>query len=672
MEGNNAPHTMGNGQSQQSPVHHPRPFFYVQPPPQLYYMYQWPMYNPYGQFGYPGSGLHFGRPYVSSVPYMQYPGYVIPHAPLHPIEYRRMFNPYMPPPATIDTRFCHDEGRGQRETVCSEAQTETSDGVNALLEGLGKLEVREAVGSGKQLDSGVVSPDSGIYFREERQKYVGQEEGHVPMTTEQSDAPPQPPIMHPSDSAEGARDMESTQSVLKNVAQRQEWCVTSGVLHFDGSSVCEDAMLAEPTESAQICLLAKTGLSAGPGDCDQRLGVCNQTGCGAGTQSEHVALQNTTQGCEDPAKQSADPIWPMSECLPSHHSTSWLDKAAVLLGNGETSKAPPPAGADDVGAAGEPALDFEDQPYRILRLPFDKVTPVGLLQEDNPLWCVDQLTNFIPPASYLSSINNAYYSYYPQTAQERQSILSPSLDELSSRDEVFSTDVEDMDLIPGHVYMAGGEMADGICSTEEPPGELALGSSSEEECSVCSRNTCATCGTTLSKTKWSKLCSPGHCSEKGDTDEEIRDVCGGERDIPDTLKVTLKKLHVTKRSQSRGQQVSRQKPKKSCCERPVDPAKRYKEQESRSAQSKPHLEGQWEEGTVPSDQESWESCSIKGRPKTYKRYHSSHGQERSSYKRSSCKNFGHQRTRRNDPDNEGDFPLFHRGRGSTKRRGTRS
>ncbi|XP_023681007.2 bucky ball-like [Paramormyrops kingsleyae] len=670
-EGNNAPHTMGNGQSQQNPVHHTRPFFYVQPPPQLYYTYQWHMFNPYGQFGYPGSGLHFGRPYVSSIPYMQYPGYVIPHAPLHPVEYRRMSNPYMPPPAAYDVRFCHDEGRGRRETACSEVQTETSERLNELLEGLGKLEVREAVGSGKQLDSGVVSPDSDICFWEDRRKCVGQDEGHVPMVTELSDAPPQPPIILPSDSVEGARDMQSRQSGLKNVAQRQEWCVTAAVLPFDGSSVREDAVLAETTESAQICLLAKTGLSAGPGDCEQRLGMCNQTGCGANAQCERMVLQSTTEGCKDPAKRSADSIWPSSECLPSHHTTSWLDKAAVLLGNGETSKAPPPAGAADVGAAGQPALDFEDLPYRILRLPFDKVTPIGLSQEDNPLWCVDQLTTFIPPASYLSSINNAYYSYYPQTAQERQSILSPSLDELSSRDEVFSTDLEDMDLIPGHVYMAGGEMADGICSTEDPPGELALGSSSEEECSVCSRNTCATCGTTLSKTKWSKLCSPGRCSEKGDTDEEMGDVCGSERDIPDTLKVTVKKSHMTKRSQPHGQQASRQKSKKGCCERPEDPAKKYKEQESRSAQSKPHLEGQWKECTVASDQESWESCSIKGRPKTCKRYHSSHGQERSSHKRPSCKNFGHQRTRRNDPD-EGDFPLFHRGRGSTKRRGTRS
>lgn len=523
---------------------------------------------------------------MSSIPYMQYPGYVIPHAPLHPVEYRRMSNPYMPPPAACDVRFCHDEGHGRRETACSEVQTETNDRVNELLEGLCKLEVCEAVCSGKQLDSGVVSPDSDICFWEDGQKCAGQDEGRVPMVTGLSDAPPQPPIMLPRDSVEVARDVASTQSSL-NVARRQEWCVTADFLPFDGSSVCEDAALAETTESAQICLLAKTGLSAGPGDCEQRLCMCNRTSCGENAQHEHMALQSTTESCKDPTKRSADPIWPSSECLPSHHTTSWLDKAAVLLGNGETSKVPPPAGAADVRAAGEPALDFEDLPYRILRLPFDKVTPIGLLQEDNPLWCVDQLTTFIPPASYLSSINNAYYSYYPQTAQERQSILSPSLDELSSRDEVFSTDLEDMDLIPGPVYTAGGEMADGICSPEEPPGELALGSSSEEECSVCSRNTCATCGTTLSKAKWSKLCSPGRCSEKGDTDEEIGDVCGSERDIPDTLKVTVKS-HMTKRSQPRGQQASKHKPKKGYCERPEDPAK-YKEQESRSAQSKPHL-----------------------------------------------------------------------------------
>lgn len=42
----------GNGQQR---PHHPRPFFYVQPPSQPYYLYQqWQMNNPYSHYGLPG------------------------------------------------------------------------------------------------------------------------------------------------------------------------------------------------------------------------------------------------------------------------------------------------------------------------------------------------------------------------------------------------------------------------------------------------------------------------------------------------------------------------------------------------------------------------------------------------------------------------------------------
>lgn len=37
------------------PVNHNRPFFYVQPPTQPYFMYQWPM-DPFGQYGFLGPG----------------------------------------------------------------------------------------------------------------------------------------------------------------------------------------------------------------------------------------------------------------------------------------------------------------------------------------------------------------------------------------------------------------------------------------------------------------------------------------------------------------------------------------------------------------------------------------------------------------------------------------
>ncbi|KAJ8012019.1 hypothetical protein DPEC_G00064340 [Dallia pectoralis] len=113
------------------PLHHPRPYFYVQPmqPPPPLYHYQWPMpvpFNPYS--GYPGLG--FGMPGMVMPPfpphpYTEVPGYVLPHAALHPTEYRQ----YQFPPAAMiyqnsRSRMFYQTAT-HRETANSEVQTET-------------------------------------------------------------------------------------------------------------------------------------------------------------------------------------------------------------------------------------------------------------------------------------------------------------------------------------------------------------------------------------------------------------------------------------------------------------------------------------------------------------------------------------------------------------------
>ncbi|KAL0966084.1 hypothetical protein UPYG_G00290680 [Umbra pygmaea] len=86
------------------PVHHPRPYFYVQPmqpPPPPLYHYQWPMPMPYDPYSsVPGLGYSMPgmvMPPFPLHPYMEVPGYVLPHAQLHPTEYRQ----YQFPPAAM-------------------------------------------------------------------------------------------------------------------------------------------------------------------------------------------------------------------------------------------------------------------------------------------------------------------------------------------------------------------------------------------------------------------------------------------------------------------------------------------------------------------------------------------------------------------------------------------
>lgn len=52
VDASKQPQSFGSGQQRN---HHPRPFFYVQPPSQPYYLYpQWQLNNPYSHIGLPG------------------------------------------------------------------------------------------------------------------------------------------------------------------------------------------------------------------------------------------------------------------------------------------------------------------------------------------------------------------------------------------------------------------------------------------------------------------------------------------------------------------------------------------------------------------------------------------------------------------------------------------
>lgn len=66
---------------------------------------------------------------------MQYPGYVVPQAPMQPVDYSRVFNPHISS-ATYDVQFCHhyqQQACVGSENACSEVQTYPSHTVHKLI-----------------------------------------------------------------------------------------------------------------------------------------------------------------------------------------------------------------------------------------------------------------------------------------------------------------------------------------------------------------------------------------------------------------------------------------------------------------------------------------------------------------------------------------------------------
>ncbi|XP_010902006.2 uncharacterized protein LOC105030056 [Esox lucius] len=563
-EGNQQPQLMGGVQHHQRQVQHSRPFFYVQPPSQPYYnMYhhhnQWHMNSPYNHYGLPGSGGYpFGRfsPYMSPYPYMQYPGgYVVPHAPhMHPIDYRRMYEPprFHPPPGH-DIVF-RQQAQAQREMACSEVQTDPSDALNKLIECLDKLRTNETQGSDKELDSGVVSQASGIFSPDERRrKHEEDVEVGVDGMHSHSEAllrgklegshlqssSPMARLFSANDSTTAVYDGESSRS-LGDPGHPEGWAVDSDEdPPQDSSSVHE-----ENVENQEL-------LQYHPDEEDQEsLHRCSSENIcllSAASQADESPVSRPEE-LEHQVENGTDPDGTDRTQGPCFNLLSPLVPSPVTPDWRVSEDKKPWEEMLDVPDGGLKGLS--DLSCQIPCLTFDKVLTTGVLQTDSPdssaaLLCEDlqaSLSSALLATTTTSSpANHHYYPYYcpPQTAHERLSVLSPSLDELSSRDEVFSTDLDDLDVFPRHGVYAGRRFS-GV----------------EEVCPKSKKLMCACCGSSLFKGTGSGGRVKGHHhspkvyadDQEGDTDEEQRGpVRTFER--PQPVRVVVKKHSVPKKRQ---------------------------------------------------------------------------------------------------------------------------
>lgn len=149
----------------------------------------------------------------------------------------------------------------------------------------------------------------------------------------------------------------------------------------------------------------------------------------------------------------------------------------------------PRAEFNDTDPQTQPREAYRD--FQILKLPLESL----LAPED-------------PAASHL-------YSYLSRRGpRERMSVLSPSLDELSSREEIFSTDLDDADIYPKRVS-AGRRLLEMVSRSPraaEEVEEVWLQGPKRYVCACCGRNLAkVACRAKGHKTAW---------DEGGDSDED--------------------------------------------------------------------------------------------------------------------------------------------------------
>lgn len=398
--------------------------------------------------------MNFGRPCMHPYQYMQYPGLVFPHAPIYPMDHRRMFEPRFHAPTWSDVprQQYYPQPHGRRETACSEVQTDPSDAITKLIECLDKIRGGERQGAERELDSGVASQTSGMFSPREEKK--GEEQGDIlPSAPDGSHLESSAATC--SDSTTAVYDAESSQRSLD--ALSPQGCWSGGLeeeLPLDSSSVHEECSKVEqPAADEHFLPLEKT---------------------------EVTDIQSDTS-VTDPSVPKCD----IEELLRLDPSSSF------------TSNRPAQKGAK----RGDKVLTTDqkaDQNYQILKLPFESI-----------------LTPGDAGASHLSSPAAPYYYNYlsMHSTHERMSVLSPSLDELSSRDEMFSTDLDDGDLFPKHVY-AGRRLAEVVSGSPKAAEEVE-----EVWLQGSKRFMCACCGKSLAKVAGRSKVHKTYRDEGGDSED---------------------------------------------------------------------------------------------------------------------------------------------------------
>lgn len=310
-------------------------------------------------------------------------------------------------------------------------------------------------GAERELDSGVASQSSGIFSPGEEKK--SEEQGdHLPSVPDGSHLESSAVTY---DSTMAVYDAESSQRSLDSLSPQGCW--SGGLeeeLPLDSSSVHEECSKVEqPAADDRFLPLEKAEVPD--------------------IQSDTSVTSPSSHKCDTEELLRRDPApFPFASNQPAQRDARSGNKVSKT------------------------EHQTADQTYQILKLPFGSVLTPGDAGADHP-----------------SSPTAPYYYLSMHTTHERMSVLSPSLDELSSRDEMFSTDLDDADLFPKHVY-AGRRLAEAVSGSPraaEEVEEVWLQGSERFMCACCGKSLAKAAG---SRTKVHKV----YRDEGGDSEEDGR------------------------------------------------------------------------------------------------------------------------------------------------------
>lgn len=345
----------------------------------------------------------------------------MPHAAIHPVDYRRIHERNFPHASGCDAslrQYQHCQV-AQRETTCVGAQTDPSEALNKLIECLDQLRASDS-----SQTSGSLSPLT-------KEPKCEEESGKLISKFNMAD------------------DNRGTScSHVEHLTREEDSSPASGKEEEKNEAVYHDCSESHSDLSQNHSL---------SGSCQEQ------------SQDEKVQDEKVVETNEEMEWVSCIASRPSSQSSPVHCSFT--------------------KNTEDQSLIQKP----EDFSCCILHLPFEKVLSSSVYGAS------------ITPPSLGSELNYSYHT--PELAHERVSVLSPSLDELSSHDELLSTDLDDLDLFPAQIYTKG-KLAE-VTSRKCHSSDLCL--------VYPKRLTCATCGScTFKELTRTKMC---HYEDVEDSDE---------------------------------------------------------------------------------------------------------------------------------------------------------
>ncbi|XP_054048781.1 uncharacterized protein LOC128906021 [Rissa tridactyla] len=456
--------TASTSESGSYSTNHTRPFFYAQPTAQQPFPSSWYLSHAYSPYCVPAPGFRNGNPYFPfySVALHEYPGFFVPQHPVHArINRRPYFNASAPSPMFYHaTRFRHYSTSGkkmetketqtdprqpenkQKKHQDSHTETKGCDAGNmaCVSSGIGT----ETESTSEKQDS---SGSSIVVDREFRNKSPSSSTQYRNLTTgsyafekeevriEYGNGSPAIQLWKSFKETIPLYDVASGKPVPENIVQRDLFSVSSceGRIYspHEGEKMVPGAYLDE----RKAVLASKQGVET----VQEKEAQNNEVKLDAEKQAT-VSQQEKSPPGETMAVQIAELARSVSIDQPVvRQDVIVAKKSSSKKSTGSKTSQEEPSFIQQAGLLPSSMEVMSDLSFQQKKLNLSHST-ANESQTDKSIWCDESIEKYIPSNSWLASMDTNYNYDVCLPQQKRQSVLSLSSDDMSSREEGSSID----------------------------------------------------------------------------------------------------------------------------------------------------------------------------------------------------------------------------------------